>query len=130
MFVRDNLTKPVVRVSVEPRDAVRRAERISSISNDGSKVVFSAEATNLHGGDTDGLRDVFYRDRDTDHDGIFDEAGGVLPVLRSSLTTPGSRERDQRKATVIGNGIGVVFEATGAVGPVMPYGLMDVARPN
>jgi hypothetical protein len=47
------------------------------ISNTGRYVVFSSEATNLVDGDTNGHRDVFLRDRDTDADGIYDEPGFV-----------------------------------------------------
>jgi Tol biopolymer transport system component len=50
----------------------------AGISGDGRYVVFSSEATNLVANDTNGNRDVFLRDRDTDADGIYDEPGFVL----------------------------------------------------
>ena len=48
-----------------------------SISALGRYVAFISEATNLVDGDTNGVADVFIRDRDTDADGIFDESGAV-----------------------------------------------------
>jgi hypothetical protein len=55
-----------------------------SVSADGRYVVFASTATNLVAGDTNGVSDVFLRDRDTDGDGIFDEAGAVA-TTRISL---------------------------------------------
>lgn len=54
------------------------------ISANGRYVVFSSEATNLVNGDTNGLRDVFLRDRDTDADGVFDEPGEVKTTRLSN----------------------------------------------
>jgi len=48
-----------------------------SISGTGRYVVFASAATNLVAGDTNNVADIFLRDRDTDADGIFDEAGAV-----------------------------------------------------
>ncbi len=48
-----------------------------SISGNGRFVVFASAATNLVAGDTNAVADIFLRDRDTDADGIFDEAGAV-----------------------------------------------------
>ena len=91
VFVRDNLTKTVVRVSVATNGTQGDGHStFPSISDDGRRVAFSTEATNLRGGDTNGLQDIYYRDRDVDGNGIFDEPGGVLTeVLSISLTTPG-----------------------------------------
>jgi len=44
-------------------------------------VAFVSSASNLVAGDTNGVADVFVRDRDTDRDGIFDEAGAVATVV-------------------------------------------------
>ncbi len=50
----------------------------TAISDTGRYVVFSSEATNLVGDDTNpGHRDVFLRDRDTDEDGLYDEPDEV-----------------------------------------------------
>ena len=48
-----------------------------SINGTGRFVVFASAADNLVAGDTNGLPDIFLRDRDTDADGIFDEAAAV-----------------------------------------------------
>src|SRR4051812_45234836 len=68
----------VTRVSVSTTGAeANGASRDPSISADGRFVVFSSLATNLVADDTNGVADVFLRDRDTDTDGILDEAGAV-----------------------------------------------------
>ena len=54
-----------------------------SISGNGRYVVFASTATNLVAGDTNGVADIFLRDRDTDADGIFDEAGAVATTRLS-----------------------------------------------
>jgi hypothetical protein len=46
----------------------------------GRFVAFASLASNLVPGDTNGLLDVFLRDRDTDADGVFDEPGAVATV--------------------------------------------------
>ena len=51
-----------------------------SLSATGRFVAFMSFASNLVAGDTNNERDVFLRDRDTDGDGIFDEAGAVSTV--------------------------------------------------
>src|SRR5688500_1247421 len=54
-----------------------------AISGDGRYVAFASAATNLVAGDTNGLTDIFLRDRDTDADGVFDEAGAVATTRLS-----------------------------------------------
>ncbi len=49
----------------------------TAISADGRFVAFSSQASTLVDGDTNGIRDIFVRDRDFDGDGKFDEPGGV-----------------------------------------------------
>ncbi len=61
-----------------------------TISADGRYVAFESDATNLVTGDTNALRDVFLRDRDTDGDQIFDETGAVT-TTRVSLATGGAQ---------------------------------------
>lgn len=60
------------------------------ISGNGRYVVFSSEATNLVDDDTNGHRDVFLRDRDTDNDGVYDEPGAVK-TTRVSIGYDGSQ---------------------------------------
>ena len=129
VFVRDNLTKTVVRVSVATNGTQGDGHStFPSISDDGRRVAFSTEATNLRGGDTNGLQDIYYRDRDVDGNGIFDEPGGVITeVLSISLTTPGfATSGISARPEINGNGMGVVFQSTAALVPEDTNGLMDV----
>jgi Tol biopolymer transport system component len=60
VFVRDRLLGTVTRVSVDTNGVQGDGDSyISSISDDGSLVVFESEATNLVPGDTNGHTDVF-----------------------------------------------------------------------
>jgi hypothetical protein len=63
------------------------------ISEGGRYVVFSSEASNLVDNDTNGNRDVFLRDRDTDGDKVFDEPGAVR-TTRISKGYDGSQAND------------------------------------
>jgi hypothetical protein len=68
----------VTRVSVSTAGAqADGASFTPAVSASGRFVVFASQATNLVAGDTNGTQDIFLRDRDTDADGIFDEAGAV-----------------------------------------------------
>jgi len=64
-----------VRVSVRPDGAETTSPSFSSaISADGRCVAF-VTGQRLAAGDTNGLTDVYVRDRDADGDGVFDETG-------------------------------------------------------
>jgi Tol biopolymer transport system component len=62
----------------------------AAVSATGRFVLFPSRATNLVAGDTNAYLDVFVRDRDTDVDGVFDEAGAVS-TARVSLSTGGAQ---------------------------------------
>jgi hypothetical protein len=65
-FVRDRANGTTTRISVRSNGAQANAESyIDSISADGRFVSFSSWASNLVAGDTNGVRDVFVRDRAT-----------------------------------------------------------------
>lgn len=66
----------------------------SSISATGRYVAFASDATNLVSGDTNGKRDVFVRDRDTDGDGVLDEPGAVS-TTRVSVRSDGTEANDE-----------------------------------
>ena len=86
VFVRDLQSNTTVRVSVATggTEAVTSSGSLSpAISSDGRYVVFESYATNLVTVDMNGYLDIFMRDRDTDNDGIFDEAGAVSTTLVS-----------------------------------------------
>ena len=53
------------------------------LSPTGRYVVFTSEASDLVGGDTNARTDVFIRDRDIDRDGNFDESGDAATELIS-----------------------------------------------
>lgn len=102
VFVRSRETNTTVRISVpDPSMGQAEANGFSSItsvsgarimSNDGRFVVFASEATNLVPNDTNGVADIFVRDRDFDNNGIFDEAGvGNTKTIRVNLTSSESQ---------------------------------------
>jgi hypothetical protein len=79
-----------------------------SISEDGRFVAFASEATNLVASDTNGVSDIFLRDRDTDTDGVFDEPGAVSTVLISRY--PGAQFTAPSRSPVVNhNGYMVTF---------------------
>ena len=66
VFVRDRKTGKTTRVSVNSHGAqTKRDSIVRSISADGRFVTFDSTAGNLVGGDTNGVGDVFVRDRKT-----------------------------------------------------------------
>jgi hypothetical protein len=71
-----------------------------SMSATGRYVAFESNATNLVAADTNDLSDIFVRDRDTDADGIFDEAGFVS-TTRISLGTGGAQANGQSFRPII-----------------------------
>jgi hypothetical protein len=103
----------VVRVSVSTSGAeADGASRNPSVSATGRFVVFDSLATNLVGGDTNNTADVFLRDRDTDADGIFDEAGAVA-TSRLSVGANGAQLNGQSYAPAITpNGRYVVYQSS------------------
>lgn len=81
IFVKDLLTGELVRVSVDTDGLEGDGDSVHPfISADGRFVVFASDASNLDPDDTNGFRDVFVHDRDTDQNGIFDEADGTSTV--------------------------------------------------
>jgi hypothetical protein len=70
-----------VRVSVATDGTAANGHSSAPAISDGGRfVAFVSEASNLVAGDTNGIADVFLRDRDTDADGILDESGAVATV--------------------------------------------------
>ena len=90
VFVRDRLLKRTVRVSVSSAGIeADQASFGSQISADGRYVAFASNATNLVAGDANGRQDLFVHDRDTDADGLFDEAGQIA-TRRVTVRSDGS----------------------------------------
>ncbi len=100
IFVHDLTTSATVRVNVSSTGAQGDDASPSffltpapSISGNGRFVIFASEASNLVPGDTNGEMDVFLHDRDTDGDGIYDEAGSIA-TTRVSLSNTGNQLAD------------------------------------
>jgi Tol biopolymer transport system component len=88
VFVHDRTSGATVRVSVDSAGSEGdRSSEQPSISSDGRFVAFVSFATNLVAGDSNGVGDVFVRDRDPDGNGIYDEANAT--TTRVSVKTGG-----------------------------------------
>jgi hypothetical protein len=83
--------RPPVRLSVSTAgDQGSGASHLLAMSRDGRHVLFQSAASNLVAGDTNGVNDLFIRDRDTDRDGLFDEPEAVATV-RVSVADGGAQ---------------------------------------
>ncbi len=81
------------------------------ISANGRYVVFASAAGNLTIGDFNGRGDIFLHDRDTDNDGIFDEAGAISTRV-ISLDGEGSiANGSSDRPAISDNGRYVVYES-------------------
>jgi hypothetical protein len=76
---------PPVRLSVATDGTqANGASTLLEVTPNGRHVLFTSGASNLVLGDSNGVADLFVRDRDTDADGVFDEPGAVS-TIRVSL---------------------------------------------
>jgi cysteine-rich repeat protein len=83
--------------------------KLPSISNDGRFVAFQSAATNLVPGDHNRDTDIFVIDRDSDHNGTFDEPGGTT-ITRASVLSDGTEaSSDSQNPSISGDGRYVVF---------------------
>lgn len=118
VFVRDTGSDATIRISVSSGGAEGLGDSSSpSISATGRYVAFSSKATNLDGGDGNGLQDIFLRNRDVLNDG-FD--GGDVLTFRVSVDSGGADPNGPSAAPAIsGDGTQVAFEslATDLVAP-------------
>ena len=112
IFVRDNLTEKVVRVSVAT-DGTQGDDRSDdpSISDDGRRIAFASFATTFVAGDTNFVQEVFVHDRDTDGDGIFDEPGATSTTRMNPATTDPAGLGGNSRPEIFGDGTGVVYES-------------------
>jgi Tol biopolymer transport system component len=125
VFVRDRDMNTTIRLSLSSGGVQgNNWSYAPAISSDGALVAFVSQASNLEGvpnvfcdydGDTvvdDNCIDVFVRDRDTDHDGIFDEPGWMSTV-RVSVSTSGDRgNAESLDPAISGDGRFVAFESS------------------
>ena len=94
IFVRDLAANTTTRVSVSTAGAQSNDSSFAAaLSATGRFVAFDSFADNLLGAGADGnnASDIFLRDRDTDNDGVMDEAGAVS-TTRVSLRDGGALE--------------------------------------
>ncbi|MBI1851379.1 MAG: HYR domain-containing protein [Planctomycetes bacterium] len=112
IFVRDRIAGTTTRVSLTAGGLQANGASVDPvISGTGRYVVFASDATNLVSGDTNGARDIFVRDRDTDADGIFDEAGAST-TIRVSVDSAGAQAgAASDDASITGDGRYVVFRS-------------------
>lgn len=82
-----------------------------SISADGRFITFLSR-TDWVAGDSDGDRDVYIHDRDTDRDGIFDELGAMSTGLASILPNGSSPHADQGAVSDDGKFVAFLAEMT------------------
>ena len=99
VFVRDNWTKAISRVSVSSSgtESTGTLDPSVSISDDGRVVAFVAFSGDLIAADTNNRLDVIWHDRDTDQDGIYDEPGGDRDRAGERPTGRSRRDRRQRR---------------------------------
>ena len=120
----------IVRVSVSTAGAEGNGPSAAqAISGDGRFVAFMSAATNLVAGDTNGLPDIFLRDRDTDADGVFDEPGAVA-TTRLNLGPGGVQANNASSDPAItpdGRFVCFVSKATNLV-PGVPAEVLQVYR--
>jgi len=84
VFVHDRQTRATERVSVDSAgNEGNWWSQHPAISSDGRYVAFVSGATNLVSEGTNGYEQIFLHDRDTDGDGILDEAGAIATKLLS-----------------------------------------------
>jgi Tol biopolymer transport system component len=101
VFVHDRETGTTERVSVGPRGAQSDgASHTPFISADGSFVTFESDATNLVEGDTNGVTDVFVRDR------------MLGTTVRASVSSNGAQSNgESRNACISNSGRFIAFES-------------------
>ncbi len=101
IFVRDAQTSVTSRVSIATGGTQSNGESyFSAISNDGAFVVFASDATNLVANDTNGFRDVFIHNRQTN------------ATFRVSVDSSGLQANDESfLATISGDGLVVAFDS-------------------
>lgn len=93
-----------------PVTTISNSAEAPSISTSGRFVAFEDFAA-LVTGDTNGFRDIYVRDRDTDKDGIFDEAG-TMKMVRLSVSSGGIQSNhNSYEPSISGDGRFVAFRS-------------------
>ena len=113
IFVHDRQSGTSVRVSIDSSGT--EADDYSdspSISGNGRYVAFTSNATNLVSGDSNGWKDIFVHDRDTDGDGVFDEAGAVKTVRVTVASDGTEADASSLAPSISADGRHVAFQST------------------
>lgn len=120
--------KPPVRLTVSTAgEEGNHQSRFVALSRDHRYLLFRSLATNLVAGDTNGVEDLFIRDRDTDADGVMDEPGAVATVRVSVGTAGEQADRETWEAGLSPDGRFVWFSsASGTLTPGDTNGASDV----
>ena len=112
VFVTDNDTHAIVRISSNPNHQLLNGPSYeASISADGRYVAFVSEATDLVGGDTNGVADVFVIDRDFDEDGTYDEVNGHIATRVSVDSAEGLADGASDRPRISADGRFVAFRS-------------------
>jgi Tol biopolymer transport system component len=112
IFLHDRVSSSTIRVSVDSDGNPGSGHSYEpAISGDGRYVVFESEANDLVDDDTSG-RDIFLHDRDSDGNGVFDEAQGIS-TERVNVDSDGdpATTGDSWSSDVSDNAEDVVFES-------------------
>ncbi len=110
VFLRDRTSGDLEVVNVTSLGAMVASGQSGDISDDGQFVVYSSTASNLVLGDTNGVRDVFVRDR---------SSGGVLRVSSTTAGVQGNGASSDPNVSPDGRKIGFVSSATNFTPPGM-----------
>jgi len=115
IFVRDRKTGTTARVSVSSAGAQATGASAypahPAISANGRFVAFKSAATDLVAGDTNGADDVFWHDRDTNANGIYDEPGFVETRMMSQSTGSVQGNAASDKPSISASGLFVAFRS-------------------
>lgn len=111
IFIRDRARDLTTRVSLDAADAELTTDSDDpDISADGRFVVFQAPATAFIGGAV-GNKSIFRVDRDSDADGVFDEAGTRVIDLISANTGASEADGDSFNPVISYDGDFVAFDS-------------------
>jgi Tol biopolymer transport system component len=127
IFLHDRQTGLTERVSTG--DAEQEADAASagpSVSEDGNLVAFWSDATNLVAGDTNGMRDVFVRDRaagtteraSVSSEGVEADGNSQDPAVRGFLASSPQITADGRYVVFFSSAANLVPDDTNTCGPL------------
>ncbi len=80
------------------------------LSQDGRYLCFSSQATNFEAADTNGLPDLYLRDRDPDGNGVFDEGNGTTTWV-SYTASGGTANASCSNVDINASGTAIVFQS-------------------